>query len=107
MCMPSGTRQSSTHTVQVFVLPAPAAIGAGRSRVESIVAQSMPSAPMMCVPRVTVPERTAVPPVLRKETVTFSHQRLSVASRVGVLTLRTAGPVEPGGLVVAVDPGVG
>lgn len=75
MCMPSGTRQASTHTVQVPLFFTPAAIGAGRGSAERIVAQSIPSDPMMCVPKVTVPERTVVPPVLLKETVTFSHHR--------------------------------
>ncbi|GGN02606.1 hypothetical protein GCM10011578_025150 [Streptomyces fuscichromogenes] len=49
---------------------------------------------MMCVPSVTVPERTAVPPELAKATVTFSHHRRSVAARVGVLQVSTAGAGE-------------
>lgn len=93
MCMPNGTRHASTHTVQVFVLPAPAPIGTGNCSAESIVAQSIPSAPMMCVPNVTVPERTAVPPELRKVRVTSSHQRWAVGLRAGAPQLRAAGVV--------------
>ena len=89
--MPSGTRQSSTQTVQVPALREPGATGTGRGSVEVIVDQSMPSRSMMWVPSVTVPERTAVPPELAKTTVTFSHQRRSVASRVGALQVRAAG----------------
>ena len=92
MCMPSGTRHASTHTVQVPSFRAPAPIGAGSGSAYSTVAQSIPSAPMMCVPRVTVPERAAAPPELRKVTVTFSHQRRAVAARRGSLALSSAGP---------------
>lgn len=74
-CMPSGTRQASTHTVQVPFFLVPGAIGAGSAPVDRIVAQSIPSDPMMWVPNATVPERAAVPPVLVKDTVTFSHHR--------------------------------
>ncbi|MFF9406175.1 hypothetical protein ACF1B0_11675 [Streptomyces anandii] len=61
--------------------------------------QSIPSAPMMCVPSVTVPERTTVPPELRKVTVTFSHHRRSAASRTGspALSRAGAGGAEGGG----------
>lgn len=104
--MPRGTRQSSTQIVQVALVRAPAATGAGTGRVDPIVAQSMPSRPMMCVPSVTVPERTAVPPELRNSTVTFSHHRLSVGSRVGALQVRAAGEVWPGGAVPDGAPGV-
>ena len=82
---------ASTHTVQVRSSRFPAPIGAGSFRVDSTVAQSMPSAPMTCVPKVTVPERTAVPPELWKSRVTFSHQRRSVGSRTGSLTVSFAG----------------
>ncbi|GHH06156.1 hypothetical protein GCM10018780_38680 [Streptomyces lanatus] len=48
-----------------------------------------------------MPERTAVPPELRKSSVTFSHQRWSVGSRSGSLTVSFAGD----GVVVAGDAG--
>lgn len=90
--IPSGTRQESTHTVYVSVRAAPAAIGAGSGWVDVSVAQSMPRAPMTWVAKVTVPERAAVPPLFRKETVTFSHQRRSPSARTGAETVTTAGP---------------
>jgi hypothetical protein len=61
---------------------------------------------MMCVPNVTVPERTAEPPVLWKASVTFSHQRLSVGSRTGAPVVRCAGPTGGDGTGV-VGTGVG
>ncbi len=70
---------------------APARIGAGSGWDEVIVAQSTPSAPMMCVAKVTVPERAGEPPVLRNSTVTFSHHRLSAAARCGALRVSAAG----------------
>ncbi|GAA3910772.1 hypothetical protein GCM10023084_73610 [Streptomyces lacrimifluminis] len=61
----------------------------------------------MCVPKVTVPERTGEPPVLWKASVTFSHQRLSVGSRTGTPVVRCAGPTGCDGTgVVAVEVGV-
>jgi hypothetical protein len=75
MRMPSGTRQASTQTFHVSSFSAPGRIGTGRSSLLSIVAQSIPSGPMMCVPKVTVPERAGLPPGLVKVTVTFWHQR--------------------------------
>lgn len=98
--MPSGTRQESTHTVYVCVRAAPAAIGAGSGWLEVSVAQSTPSAPMTCVAKVTVPERTAVPPLFRKVTVTRSHQRRSPSASAGAETVRRAGP-GTGGVVGA------
>ncbi len=94
MCMPRGTRQSSTQTVHVLLVREWGAIGVGRGSVDLIVDQSMPRRSMMCVPSVTVPERTAVPPELTKVTVAFSHHRWSVASRVGVLQVSAAGAGE-------------
>ncbi|ALO94749.1 hypothetical protein SHL15_3639 [Streptomyces hygroscopicus subsp. limoneus] len=91
--MPSGTRRASTHTVQVGLLCAPGATGTGSSTVAPTVPQSIPSAPMMCVPKVTDPERTAVPPESRKVTVTFWHHRLSVSSVTGSPQERSAGAV--------------
>ncbi|BAU84752.1 hypothetical protein SLA_3850 [Streptomyces laurentii] len=66
------------------------------------MAQSTPSAPITCVAKVTLPERVAVPPVLRKVTVTFSHQRRSAADRTGAESVSAAGvggPVGPGVVV--------
>jgi hypothetical protein len=51
MCLPSGTRQASTQISQVFFPPPFTGTGTGFS--VSMVAQSLPSAPMMCV--LTVP----------------------------------------------------
>ena len=79
--IPQGTRHSSTHTVQLSSRLVPASIGVGSGTLDSTVAQSIPMASMMCVPKVTVPERTGAPPVLWKASVAFSHQRLSVGSR--------------------------
>lgn len=90
-CMPSGTRQLSTQTVYVWVLAVPGAIGAGSGWADSIVAQSTPSAPMMWVAKVTVPERAGEPPVLRKVTVTRSHHRLSVSVSTGTERVSVAG----------------
>lgn len=92
--IPHGTRQASTHTVQVSSPRAPGLIGTGSGTLDSIVAQSIPSASTMCVPKVTVPERTGEPPVLWKASVTCSHQRLSVGSRSGSPVVRRAGPAE-------------
>ncbi|MEV5583396.1 hypothetical protein AB0L39_33170 [Streptomyces parvus] len=89
--IPRGTRQDSTQTVYVFERVDPAPIGAGRGWDEVMVAQSTPRAPMMCVAKVTVPERAAEPPVLRNSTVTFSHHRLSAAARCGALSVSAAG----------------
>lgn len=89
--IPSGTRQDSTQTVYVFERVEPALIGAGRGWDEVMVAQSTPRAPMMCVAKVTVPERAGEPPVLRNSTVTFSHHRLSAAARCGALSVSAAG----------------
>ncbi|MEU6593523.1 hypothetical protein ABZ923_30585 [Streptomyces sp. NPDC046881] len=59
---------------------------------------------MTCVPNVTEPERTAVPPELRNATVTFWHQRRSVPSVAGVPQERSAGVA--GGVVrLRVGPG--
>ncbi|MFG2718786.1 hypothetical protein ACGFW5_10875 [Streptomyces sp. NPDC048416] len=73
--IPSGTRQASTHTSYVRETTAPAAIGSGNGRLDLMVAQSTPSNPMTCVANTTLPDLTAVPPVLRNCTVTFSHHR--------------------------------
>ncbi|MFF9676568.1 hypothetical protein ACF1GS_33605 [Streptomyces eurythermus] len=70
MRIPSGTLHASTHTVHAGLRRAPAASGTGSGTVDSTVPPSTPSAPMMCVPNVTEPERTAVPPELWKVTVT-------------------------------------
>ncbi|XXZ50372.1 hypothetical protein AAGT00_19480 [Streptomyces cavourensis] len=59
----------------------PAAMGAGSGWLVLMVAQSTPRAPMMCVAKVTVPERAGEPPVLRNSTVTCSHHRLPAAAR--------------------------
>jgi len=59
---------------------------------------------MMCVPNVTVPERTAVPPELWKARVTSSHQRWAVGVRTGVPQVRVAGVA---GAVVGLAVGVG
>ncbi|OPG07134.1 hypothetical protein B1R27_14535 [Streptomyces sp. GKU 895] len=91
--MPSGTRHASTHTVHVRSFRAPPSTGAGSPTSDSTVAQSTPSAPMMCVPNRTVPERTAVPPELWKTSVTSSHHRRSVAARTGASQPRAAGAV--------------
>ncbi len=95
---------ASTHTVHVGLLRAPGAIGTGSSTVDSTVAQSMPSAPMTCVPKVTDPERTAVPPELWKATVTFWHHRSSVSSVAGSPQERSAGVA---GAVVRLGAGAG
>lgn len=112
--IPSGTRQESTHTVYVSVRAVPAAIGAGNGWEDVSVAQSTPRAPMTWVAKVTVPERAAVPPLFRKVTVTFSHQRRSPSARTGAETVTRAGPgagVGVGAVVVggagAVVPGAG
>ncbi len=107
MCIPSGTRHASTHTVQVPFLRVFAAMGVGSCSVVLIVAQSIPRDPMMCVPSVTVPERTAVPPELWKARVTSSHQRLSVALRVGAAQVRAAGVGGAGVRGAVVGAGVG
>ncbi|MEJ8643553.1 hypothetical protein WKI68_23610 [Streptomyces sp. MS1.HAVA.3] len=69
-----------------------------------IVAQSMPRAPMMCVAKLTVPERAAVVPVLVKVTVTRSHQRSAAGARVGVDSVSRAGVA--GGGAGGVVPGL-
>lgn len=92
------------HTVQVFSRLVPPAMGAGSLLVDSTVAQSMPSGPVTCVPKVTLPERTVASPVLRNSTVTFSHHRSSVGSRSGSPTISAAGSVGDG---AAVPPPVG
>lgn len=97
--MPSGTRQDSTQTVYVWVRAVPGAIGVGSGWLDSIVFQSMPSAPMMCVANVTVPEVAAVPPVLWKVTVTRSHQRLSASASSGAERVSLAGVAGGAGVV--------
>lgn len=105
--IPSGTRQESTHTVYVSVRVVPAAIGAGSGRVDVSVAQSTPRAPMTWVANVTVPERAAVPPLFRKVTVTFSHQRRSPSARTGAETVSAAGPGAGVGVGAGVADGAG
>src|SRR5258708_5844718 len=98
MCMPSGTRQASTQISQVFSFFPPPFTGTGFS--VSMVVQSMSSALMICVPKVTVPLVAALSPVLVKVTVTYSHRRRSEAARTGALTVSRAGAALAAGAVV-------
>src|SRR5439155_20046034 len=95
----SGTGQACTQTGQVPVFLSPGARGRGSRWVEVRVDQSVPSAPMTWVPKVTVPSVTGCLPVLRKSRVTFSHQRTSVSARPGLPIRRPAGAWGPAGTV--------
>ncbi len=104
MCIPSGTRQADTQTRQVAVRWAWPVMGVGSGWVEVRVAQSMPRAPMMWVPKVTVPEVTGRSPVLRRVREMFSHQRTSAPVRLTGPVVRWGGVL---GLGVGVGVGVG
>lgn len=105
-CMPSITRQASTHTAHVRSAVRRGAIGTGSGRVEVTVAQSLPSASTTCVPRTTVPSVTGVLPVLVKPNVTSSHQACPPGLRRGS-PMTTAGEGDGEGVLAAALRGVG